>query len=307
MSDILDHPDNTANVHLSAVAPDLPAMRGSKSFSYSALFAPQVDERDYYALQSDIELGGESTKPGRTLDKKSLKLWSDTRKWRLSKGLPWWNNVLLSDEYWSVRKQGRPGRLGGLESTVIGDLVSRSVALRGDSEDEAVDAEREALVPDVSRVRETWDEPTLRAWCEAYTANPLMIKNFVLNKEVWGWDLGGLESAVKGAIASTGYTSPDVTVNFVLDDVTLSVRPDNWFSKIVGSAATNVSHLNLLSSNSTDRKGFVNFLLWIFMFWPIYLIALFFYPNLAGFYAVTRATCKSLLSLFAVLADDQMV
>jgi len=43
------------------------------------------------------------------------------------------------------------------------------------------------------------------------------------------------------------------------------------------------------------------------MFYPIYYITLFFYPNLAGFYAVTRATCKSLLSLFAVLADDQMV
>jgi hypothetical protein len=246
LSDILDHPDNNANIHLSAVAPDLPALRGSSNLSYSALFAPQEDERDYYALQSDIELGGESTKPGRIVDKKSLNLWSDTRKWRLSKGLPWWINVLLSDEYWTMRKQGRPIRLGGLESTVIGDLVSRSVALRGDREDEAVDDEREALVPDVSRVRETWDEPTLRAWCEAYAANPLLIKSFALHKEVWGWDLGGLESAVKGAITSTGYTSPDVTVNFVLDDVTLCIRPDNWFSKIVGSAATNVSHLNLL-------------------------------------------------------------
>lgn len=202
-----------------------------------------------------------------------------------------------------MKKQSRPARLGGLEQTFIGDLVSRSVALRGDREDEAVDAEREALVPDVSRVRETWDEPTLRAWCEAYAANPLMIKNFVMNKEVWGWDLGGLTSAVKGAIASTGYASPDVTVNFVLDDATLSIRPDNWFSKIVGSGTTNVSHLKLFPSSSTDQQGFVNFLLWISLFWPIYCIALYFYPHLAGFYAVTRATCQSFPLLFAMLAD----
>jgi hypothetical protein len=226
---------------LSVIAPDLPAQRGNLNFTYSALFAPQEDERDYYALQSDLELGGEATKAGRTLTRKSLKLFRDMKKWRLAKGLPWWCNVLLVDEYWNMRKQGRPGILGGLEQTVIGDLVNRSVALRGDGEDEAVDAEREALVPDVARVRETWDEPTLRAWCEAYTSNPLLLKNFVLQKEVWGWDLGGLESAVKGAIASTGYTSPDVTVNFVLDDELLSIRPDNWVSKILGSAATNVS------------------------------------------------------------------
>jgi hypothetical protein len=243
LSDILNHPDNTANIHLSAVAPDLPAIRGAPKYSYSALFAPQTDERDYYALQSDIELGGESTKAGRSLNGKEQKLWKDMRNWRTSKGLPWWSNVLLSDEYWEMRKQGRPARLGGLDPTIIGDLVSRSVALRGDGDDEAVDAEREALVPDVSRVRETWDEPTLRAWCEAYTSNPLLIKNFVFKKEVWGWDLGGLESAVKGAIASTGYTSPDVTVKFVLDDEILTIRPDNWISKALGSADTNVSPL----------------------------------------------------------------
>jgi hypothetical protein len=252
LSDILDHPDNTANVHLSVIAPDLPAQRGSKQFSYSALFAPQEDERDYYALQSDIELGGESTKAGRTVDRKSLKLFQNMKRWRLFKGLPWWNNVLLSDEYWATRKQSRPARLGGLEQTFIGDLVSRSVALREDGEDEAVDAEREALVPDVSRVRETWSEPALRAWCEAYTANPLLIKRFVLHKEVWGWDLGGLESAVKGAIASTGYTSPDVSVNFVLDDEALCIRPDNWVSTLAGSAATNVNYLDSCPRHSAN-------------------------------------------------------
>jgi hypothetical protein len=240
LSDILDHPDNNANIHLSAVAPDLPALRGAPKYTYSALFAPQEDERDYYALQSDIELGGESTKPGRNITRKEYKLWGDASKWARSKGLPWWSNVLLSDEYWEMRKQGQSARLGGLENTVVGDLVSRSVALRGDREDEAIDAEREALVLDVSRVRETWDEPTLRAWCEAYTSNPLLVRNFYLTKEVWGWDLGGLESAVKGAIASTGYTSPDVTVKFELDDELLSIRPDNWVSTVIGTAATNV-------------------------------------------------------------------
>jgi hypothetical protein len=229
LSDILDHPDNNANIHLSAVAPDLPALRGAPKYTYSALFAPQEDERDYYALQSDIELGGESTKPGRNITRKEYKLWGDASKWARSKGLPW-----------EMRKQGQSARLGGLENTVVGDLVSRSVALRGDREDEAIDAEREALVLDVSRVRETWDEPTLRAWCEAYTSNPLLVRNFYLTKEVWGWDLGGLESAVKGAIASTGYTSPDVTVKFELDDELLSIRPDNWVSTVIGTAATNV-------------------------------------------------------------------
>jgi len=222
-----------------------------------------------------------------------LGLWKSMKEWRKQKGLPWWSNVLLSDEYWEMRKQGRPARLGGLEQTVIGDLVSRTIALRGDGEDEEVDAEREALVPDVSRVRETWDEPTLRAWCEAYTSNPALIKRFVLRKEVWGWDLGGLESAVKGAIASTGYTSPDVTVKFVLDDDLLSVRPNNLFSNILGSAAQNVSR-PLSLGWVTDRQAFVTVILWLCMFYPIYFIVLFFYPNIAGFYDVTRATRKSL-------------
>ena len=82
MSDILDHPDNTANIHLSAVAPDLPALRGAPNFSYSALLATQEDERDYYALQSDIELGGEATKSGRSLNRKDLKLWKEMQGWR---------------------------------------------------------------------------------------------------------------------------------------------------------------------------------------------------------------------------------
>lgn len=240
MFDIINHPDNTANVHLSAVAPDLPVLRGTAKPTYSALFAP-AEATDYYAIQGDIELGNEATRPGKTASGKTLKLWKDMRDWRVSKGLPWWANALLSDEYWDTRKQGRQARFGGLEQTVIGDLVSRSISLRGDNEDEEVDAERQALVGDMTRVRETWDEPTLKAWCEAYTSSPATLKYFTLRKEVWGWDLGGLEGAVKGAIMSTGYSSNDVTVKFVLDDESLCVRPDNLLSKIIGRAAGSVS------------------------------------------------------------------
>jgi hypothetical protein len=240
MSDIINHPDNTSNVHLSAVAPDLPAHRGTAKPTYSSLFA-RPETTDFYPIQSDIELGNESTRPGKTASGQALKLWRSVRDWRVSKGLPWWMNALLLDEYWDMRKQGRQARFGGLEQTVIGDLVSRSISLRGDNEDEEVDAERQALVGDMSRVREAWDDPTLKAWCETYTSSPVMLKYFTVRKEVWGWDLGGLQGAVKGAIMSTGYTSNDVTVTFALDDDYLCVRPDNFLSRLIGRSSGNVS------------------------------------------------------------------
>lgn len=293
LSDVLNHPDNTANVHLSAIAPDLPANRGTSSSTYSALFAP-AETTDYYALQGDIELGNEATRPGRIVSSKALKLWRSIRDWRISKGLPWWTNALLSDEYWDTRKQGRQARFGGLEQTVIGDLVSRSISLRGDQEDQEVDAEREALVGDMSRVREAWDEPTLRAWCEAYTSSPVMLKHFTMRKEVWGWDLGGLQGAVKGAILSTGYSSNDISIEFVLDDASLCVRPDNLLCKIVGRAATNVSLFRCQCPHPIlTFQGFLNFLLWIFMFFPILYIIQFFYPSSAAYFDVTRASCMS--------------
>lgn len=242
MSDILNHPDNTANVHFSAVAPDLPALRGTHKATYSSLFAPPED-RDYYSLQSDIELGGEATHPGREVSGKLLSLWTKAREWRIMKGLPWWTNPLMMDEFWETSPSGRPGRFGGLQQTVIGDLVSRTVSLRGDDEEERADEERRELVGDVDRVRETWDQPTLRAWCEAYTSNPALLKEFKVWKEVWGWDLKGVETAVRGAIASTGYSSNHLSVNFHLDDMELTVHPNNLLSRMLG----NVSLLSLAS------------------------------------------------------------
>ena len=107
--------------------------------------------------------------------------------------------------------------------------------------------ERRELVGDVDRVRESWDQPTLKAWCEASAAKRALLKEFKLYKEVWGWDLKGVETAVRGAIASTGYASNHITVAFHVDDRELAVHPDNLLSRMIG----NVSFASELTTQKT--------------------------------------------------------
>lgn len=111
------------------------------------------------------------------------------------------------------------------------------------------------MVGDVERVREQWDEPTLKAWCEAFTSNKAWLKEFTMRKEAWGWDFAGLEGAVKSAILSTGYASDALIVSFDLDDRELTVHPDNFLSRVAGQVsvcrflAITESHSLIRSSN----------------------------------------------------------
>lgn len=137
----------------------------------------------------------------------------------------------------------------------MGQLVNRSVSLRGDDEDTRVAEERREMAGDVERVREQWDQPTLKAWCEAYTNNKALLKEFTMRKEVWGWDLAGLEAAVKSAILSTGYTSNDLIVKFELDDREIKVLPNNLLSRIFARVSCILPSWNAPTTADQDAIG----------------------------------------------------
>ena len=71
--------------------------------------------------------------------------------------------------------------------------------------------------------------------CDAYLAAPGAMKELVLRKQLWGWDLVALERAIRQAIASTGYDVANSTVTIEVDYAELHVCPPNWFSRVKSS------------------------------------------------------------------------
>jgi hypothetical protein len=77
------------------------------------------------------------------------------------------------------------------------------------------------------------EEASLMEWCEAFCADKGWMRSFTLKREVWGWNFEGLIKATRGAIASTGYTSSDLTVGIELDDAEITIRPYNLWSRAI--------------------------------------------------------------------------
>ena len=158
------HPENLANVHLFALGPEAPALRGT--FKHSP---------------------------------PSNGAWSDWESWRMDRGLPRWSNMWENKDFWDGRGKGK---------------ATQPIAL----------ADEEAELEGAGLLGEAEGEPGLREWCERYTADPGLLKEFRLRKGIWGWEFSGLTTgmstgwtsaeclAVKGAITSTGYTSNHVEV-----------------------------------------------------------------------------------------------
>ncbi|KAF8642370.1 hypothetical protein AX16_009638 [Volvariella volvacea WC 439] len=71
---------------------------------------------------------------------------------------------------------------------------------------------------------------TLRQWADEYCASNKLLKEFVYEKFVHGWNLQALEKAIRAAIQETLY-SGSVTVDFSLCANKICVRPDNGLSR----------------------------------------------------------------------------
>jgi len=179
----LDHPDNKANIHLSTVPPDAPSFRGTHLLRYAASYAPEpVQNGHYQALQSDVEWS--LTEAGRTMSSSEKAIRDEYLKWRQGKGLPGWANMEDCEEFWETRGKGktveRPGSGPG----------TGAVALSSDPDGDTERGER----AEGSLVRHQRNTPGLKEWCEKYCSDPGLLKEFRLQKYVWGWDLAGLEA-----------------------------------------------------------------------------------------------------------------
>lgn len=76
---------------------------------------------------------------------------------------------------------------------------------------------------------------TLRDWADEYCASHRLLKEFTYEKVVYGWNMTALRQAIENAIRSN-YVHPDkVDVAFNLGSSTISVRPNNRFSRMLSN------------------------------------------------------------------------
>lgn len=141
-------------------------------------------------------------------------------------------------EFWDSRGKGKG--VQGQGALALGDrTIPDGVA------EEAIDHE------DLKRAA---TEPMLKAWCEKFTQDQGLLKEFIVPIAHWGWDFEGLItgergmsqadssadefSATKGAITSTGYNSNHLTVDCVQETSLIDVRPHNYLSMAVHTVST---------------------------------------------------------------------
>lgn len=116
---------------------------------------------------------------GRTAGSKEVDIWRSWDKYRDERGLPPWSQMADNEEFClSYSNQPRSGIfLGNLAQ----HLTGRRVQARSDEEALLGSNRREA------------SESALKQWCEAYCADPGMLKSFTLTRRTWGWDTASLK------------------------------------------------------------------------------------------------------------------
>ncbi|CAG7850827.1 SubName: Full=Uncharacterized protein {ECO:0000313/EMBL:CCA71762.1} [Serendipita indica DSM 11827] len=71
---------------------------------------------------------------------------------------------------------------------------------------------------------------TVRNWADDYCASDKLLKEFVFEKVVHGWNLGALEKAIETLIRSTYYTG-DLHISFPMSANKVYIRPTNQLSR----------------------------------------------------------------------------
>ncbi|ORX38964.1 hypothetical protein BD324DRAFT_618014 [Kockovaella imperatae] len=203
LGSVYKHPDNTANIHIDTVRSDRPTARGTHELTYAASYS-QVGHRDLYApLLGPVDAGA-------VADSSYISICKEWVPWRLFRGLPPWKRMEDTVEFWEQRGKGKH---------------TARIALRDDGFDPEADTR---LDGDDTRA-------TLKQWCEKYTSDPSWLKSFVVPIWLWGWNLEALQTAIEGAIKSTGYNSNDVKVQFELEQIVIEVHPPNLLSRAVNT------------------------------------------------------------------------
>ncbi|ODN91403.1 hypothetical protein L198_05917 [Cryptococcus wingfieldii CBS 7118] len=250
LTDIIDHSENSAQVHLSTALPWQPAHRGTNSQTYSAAFHPPSrhnhhgrsrEDEQYISLAENEDAN--TTLPGRSLGHREEKQDVEWQTWRTGKGLPVWVDRRDVPEYEEYLKNKGKGKGRG----------SGSVRLENDSEQPLLDEELSIEGTSISPTQgqgQGHARANLKEWCKAYCADRGVLNEFSLQKDLCGWDLDGVQSAINGAIRSTGYSHPNLEVTLDVDDRVVIVHPNNFLSRILGNS-------------------FVYFLSWLFMIYPL--------------------------------------
>lgn len=110
---------------------------------------------------------------------------------------------------------------------------------------------------------------TFRDWADEYCASEKLLKEFVFEKVVHGWNLGALEKSIETLIKSTYYTG-DIKINFSVTKNKVYIRPTNDLSRAL-------SH------------WWVKVLLWITLIYPFIWLFKRFAPNGGGVWRVSGA------------------
>ncbi|EIW66958.1 hypothetical protein TREMEDRAFT_72282 [Tremella mesenterica DSM 1558] len=226
LTSAIKHENNHYNIQMPNVRPHVPVHRGTYNPSYAALFAPKPRSPGHEYASLNIS---SFTDVGRSVTSSERALWTQWAVFRMLKGLPSFANMWEHSEFWDKHKDTPAGQ----------NLVS----LR-----ERFEAETD---PDL--IKEAYEHRALKDWCEAYCADPGILKEFQMVKGIWGWDFEGLGTAIKTAIQSTGYQSNDLRVEFETEGNVIIVRPDNVLSKALD-------------------KFWVFVLCWAFMIYPFILL-----------------------------------
>ncbi|KIL62003.1 hypothetical protein M378DRAFT_166144 [Amanita muscaria Koide BX008] len=76
---------------------------------------------------------------------------------------------------------------------------------------------------------------SLRQWADEYCASPKLLKEFMYEKVLYGWNMKQFEEAVRATIFSTYRRDGSITISFDIKNSKVYVRPKNILSRILSN------------------------------------------------------------------------
>ncbi|WVO18263.1 hypothetical protein L204_105974 [Cryptococcus depauperatus] len=266
LSDILVHPDNNAHIHLTSAPPWHYFGRNTSTRANSAVHSLDnygrlsLGRNRGYQLLSATPNGHSLTWSGVVARWDEWRQQSRWKQYRLAKGVPVWVRQEDMPEYSGIKGKTISNSKGRCNQTV--NLEGASVS----AIDRSNDGDNYSVFEDVEQApAEAYNKigPNLKEWCLTYCSDRGLLKEFVMKKELCGWDLENLKAAITNAIESTGYSPKHLQVEININDAGFIVRPDNRLSRALGNT-------------------FIYFLSWIFLAYPLIWILTRCFPKIFG-------------------------